>query len=445
MVTKLYPYIGLSYIYNIIPIKLVPLTKLNLSLISYAGVSKSGYSTIYLNILNETLDINYSFCTPFTIEENQWDNKKQRPSNIYLKKYKALNCSLNDTKIKVIKIIKERQNQNKPIKHNIISREIKKIFKDNGNDFLPETTLLYHMKLYIDTKKELITKSTYKRYLVFYRLIHRFEGFALKRLEVSNVGLEFINEFSNFAKIEEYSENTIHRTINFVKTILNFAEKKGIRTQIRLMETRKEKQYREIITLSEKEILKIEKTSVPQELQQAKDWLLISCYTGQRVSDFMNFSKNQLLEINNNTCISFIQKKTGKQITLPLHPIVLKIIRHNGGFPKSMRLDDYNRSIKRVAKIVGLKEEIYSYKRVGYRIRKISQEKWEAISSHIGRRSFATNFYGKIPTSLLMEATGHTTEIMFKRYVNVADHDKITRLSKYFEKVYQENLLTISD
>lgn len=421
------------------------MTKLNLSLVNYTGSEKRDYSTIYLNIINETLGINYSFHTPFTIEENQWDNKKQRPSNIYLKRYKALDYTLNSLKIKVIKTIKERRNKNKSLQYNILAKEIEKICKDSGNESLADTTLLYYMKLYIDSKKELVTQSTHKRYIVFYKLIQRFEGFTLTRLEINNVGLEFINEFTNFAKIEEYSETTIHRTIDFVKTTLNFAEKKGVRTQIRLMDIKKEKQYRDIVTLSEKEILKIEMTVVPQELQQAKDWLLISCYTGQRFSDFMKFSKNQLMEINNNTCISFIQKKTGKQIILPLHPIVLQIIQRNGGFPKSMRLDDYNHSIKIIAKISGIKEEINFYKRASYRMKKISQEKWEAISSHIGRRSFATNFYGKIPTSLLMEATGHSTETMFKRYVNAADQDKITRLGKYFEKMYQESLLIITD
>ena len=30
-------------------------------------------------------------------------------------------------------------------------------------------------------------------------------------------------------------------------------------------------------------------------------------------------------------------------------------------------------------------------------------EKWELVTSHIGRRSFATNNYGKIPTSLIRQ------------------------------------------
>ncbi|WP_343643998.1 hypothetical protein [Chryseobacterium sp.] len=60
------------------------------------------------------------------------------------------------------------------------------------------------------------------------------------------------------------------------------------------------------------------------------------------------------------------------------------------------------------------------------------------MSSHIGRRSFATNFYGKIPTPLLMEATGHSTEKMFLQYINPVNIDRAVQLSNYFDKIHNE-------
>src|SRR5690606_21593898 len=142
-----------------------------------------------------------------------------------------------------------------------------------------------------------------------------------------------------FGKEEEYSENTIYRTIHFVKTILNFAERKGIRTGVRELEIRREKQRRDVITRTEKEIVKIKYTEVPDQLKAAKDWLLISCYTGQRFSDFMHFHKNQLQNVNGKICLSFVQQKTKKEILLPLHPTVLHAIERNGNnFPELMNI-----------------------------------------------------------------------------------------------------------
>jgi integrase len=39
------------------------------------------------------------------------------------------------------------------------------------------------------------------------------------------------------------------------------------------------------------------------------------------------------------------------------------------------------------------------------------------VSSHDLRRSFATNYIGKIPTPILMQITRHSKEITFLSYV----------------------------
>jgi len=59
-------------------------------------------------------------------------------------------------------------------------------------------------------------------------------------------------------------------------------------------------------------------------------------------------------------------------------------------------------------------------------------EKWELVTSHIGRRSFATNFYGEIPTSYLIYVTGHSTESMFLNYIGKSNKDLALELTKYF-------------
>lgn len=43
--------------------------------------------------------------------------------------------------------------------------------------------------------------------------------------------------------------------------------------------------------------------------------------------------------------------------------------------------------------------------------------KHAVISSHDLRRSFATNFFGKIPTPVLMQMTGHAKESTFMTYI----------------------------
>lgn len=52
-----------------------------------------------------------------------------------------------------------------------------------------------------------------------------------------------------------------------------------------------------------------------------------------------------------------------------------------------------------------------------YRKKEGIYEKWKLVSSHIGRRSFATNHFGIIPISFMMNIKGHSTEREFLNYI----------------------------
>ncbi|RNA63751.1 integrase [Chryseobacterium nematophagum] len=378
--------------------------------------------------------------TALKITPEQWDKDKQRPINIYLKKNKKINMKLDKLKIELTEYIKKNQHTRKAISQRALSFEVKKICSSNIE--YPQFSLLYFVQLYIESKKDIISHSTYKRYKVFLHLIEKFEGYIKERLYINNLNENFIKNFILFGKEETYSENTIYRTIHFIRTILNFAERKGIKTTIREIEIKKEKQKREIVILTEKEIIEIQKIDLPKDLQPARDWLLISCYTGQRISDFMEFSIDKIIDINGKSFITFTQKKTKRDILLPLHPYVLSVLKNNGNnFPKKLNQSAYNANIKKIAFLAKLKEPVKTRKREGHRARNILVEKWEAISSHIGRRSFATMFYGKIPTPLLMEATGHSTEQMFLKYINPGKENRALYLSEYFDNIYQKKLM----
>jgi len=138
-------------------------------------------------------------------------------------------------------------------------------------------------------------------------------------------------------------------------------------------------------------------------------------------------------------CISFAQQKTQKEMLLPLHPAAISVMsENNNAFPIRLSIQKYNDQIKEVVNLAGIKNLVKVRKRKGFRAYEMVVQKWEAMTSHIGRRSFASNFYGKIPTPLLMEATGHSTEQMFQRYISSVDTERTRALGLYFEETYKE-------
>jgi integrase len=212
------------------------------------------------------------------------------------------------------------------------------------------------------------------------------------------------------------------------------ARKKGLSVNYEMDEIKVTQKKAISIYLNEGDLLKIEKVSLKiKDLQDARDWLLISCYTAQRVSDFMRFTVDMIRIENGVKLIEFKQQKTGKDITLPLHKKVIEILDKRGfQFPDRQTDPNYNIHIKNVCKKAKIEEIVFGGKMENKR--KILKEypKHELVTSHIGRRSFATNFYGKIPTALLMSATGHSTEAMFLIYIGKSSTDKAIELSKYF-------------
>jgi len=170
-------------------------------------------------------------------------------------------------------------------------------------------------------------------------------------------------------------------------------------------------------------------------LTNARDWLLISCETGQRVSDFLRFKKDMIRHENDKPLIEFTQVKTAKIMTVPLSKRVMAILkRRKGQFPRQISDQKYNDYIKAVCKLAGLTYKVKGSLKDPKTNRKKTGtfQKWELVSSHIGRRSFATNNYGRIPTSLLIGATGHSTEKMFLEYIGKSDSDKALQLAEYF-------------
>ena len=62
-------------------------------------------------------------------------------------------------------------------------------------------------------------------------------------------------------------------------------------------------------------------------------------------------------------------------------------------------------------------------------------QKWEMISSHTARRSFATNEYlNGTPSITIMAITGHKTEKAFLKYIKVTPKEHAEKMKLLWEK-----------
>jgi hypothetical protein len=133
------------------------------------------------------------------------------------------------------------------------------------------------------------------------------------------------------------------------------------------------------------------------------------------VSDLLTLTPENIRRSpNGGVYVDINQQKSSRFVTVGVvDPDVVFHLTEN--FPKSLYAQQFNYLIKEVARKAGINQVVKGYKLSRAPKRKILGEyyKWELLAAHDLRRSFATNYFGKIETPLLMHITGHTKETTF--------------------------------
>ena len=120
--------------------------------------------------------------------------------------------------------------------------------------------------------------------------------------------------------------------------------------------------------------------------------------------------------------------------------------KRNGNFPRQISDQKFNDYIKIICKEIKLDQLVDGAKVTPIKTKENGKEvtihrktfgrfpKHELVSSHICRRSFATNLYGKLDTLTIMKITGHKTESQFLGYIKITPKEYAEKLKEYWKK-----------
>ncbi len=378
--------------------------------------------------------------TNYHINPENWDEKEQRPVKKLLKNIDFANLDTDLSGLKIALLTEYNK-----------SKGLKTIDSKWLNDFINPTepaskyplNLVDYIDTYIEFKKKDVKETTIKKCKGIKELLIRYEKHIKSVIFIRDINQDFKIGFENYCEEMGYAKNTTAKNLIYIKAFCNHAKANGLTTHFQLDNLKIKYNRVKHIFLNEDEIAKIENLNdddLTDGLVNAKYWLLISCYCAQRVSDFMRFDKSMIRYEKNRKgelkpLLEFTQVKTGKIMTIPLHSKIIEILeKFDGNFPKKISDQRYNDHIKNVCKAAGINEltlgKLFNPKT------KLQEEKlyekYLLVSSHIGRRSFATNNYGKIPTTFLMQMTGHATESMFLTYIGKSNKDLAIEMTDYF-------------
>ena len=187
------------------------------------------------------------------------------------------------------------------------------------------------------------------------------------------------------------------------------------------------------IYLTEDEIDKIYKLDLKdnKRLEKVRDLFIIECNTGVRFEDLMHIEKENILEHS----IKIKIRKTGEVLHTLLLPITRELLKKYNYQLPTISNTNYNKYIKEIGKLSGLTESIIINTYKSGKAVSLKKKKYELISSHTSRRSFATNSYkrGDSPI-LIMSITGHKKESTFLKYIRITNEEAVKIISLNYNK-----------
>ncbi|RKT01028.1 integrase [Chryseobacterium defluvii] len=290
-----------------------------------------------------------------------------------------------------------------------------------------------------------ITQRTKQKHLT---IIEKFQDFLKtekKRLKVSDYNIAVGNRFVTFLRGQYLNDNTVGKYLKYTKTIFKDAKLENIQVNEQLNEIKGFTTETPTPYLKIEELKRIQKLLIVNErLEQTRDWLIIGCYTGQRASDLFRMTPEKIININGKEFINLSQKKTKNPVLVPIHDEVKKILdKRKGSFPPqySTNLESsktiFNENLKKICKLAGIDRQEYGrvYDEVNKHYVFGNFPMHDLVSSHICRRTFATMYYSKIPTAIIMSVTGHKTETEFLGYIGIDNNTLSEQMYSYWEKL----------
>lgn len=400
--------------------------------------------TICMIVRNQNDKLVYS--TGLKVNPKHWNKEKQRVKNVSIVKNRdAINSQLDRLNFEINSFIMEQTRTGQGVSMQKV-KEFAAVL--TGKSTEQPKALFPFIQNYIEKSKSRtneksgkdITPSTIKKYNTCFNYLKKYakhKRYKSGEIDFQDITLDFYLNFTEYLKKSlNLATNTVGKQIAVLKMFLRVATDNGLNTNPDFKSTRFKiiSEDSENIYLNESELLQLYDLDLSQNkrLEKIRDLFLVGAYTGCRFSDVTSITKENV----KGSMIEIEQIKTGKKVAIPFHPIVKAIWEKYGGeLPRNVSNQKFNDYIKEVCKLAGINEPTTkSITKGGLRVTQ-RFEKWEMVTSHTARRSFATNLYKSgFPSISIMAITGHKTETSFLKYIKVTPDEHAKLLELHWQK-----------
>lgn len=311
-----------------------------------------------------------------------------------------------------------------------------------------ESSLFSFIREFIEKSPERINPAsgkkiehrTIQKYETVFSVLQEFAKGYTRKLDFDTIDLGFYGDFTEYlTNKKRFAANNVGKYVQTLKTFLNEATAKGINTKLdyKSRSFKVVKEAADSVYLSETELQTLYDFDLSKNvrLERVRDLFLVGCWTGLRFSDLTNIHPEHV----KGDIIRLEQAKTGDKVVIPCHPVVRAVMeKYKGNLPCAISNQKMNDYLKELCRLSGMVELVHkSITKAGIRITQ-TFEKWELVSTHTARRSFATNAYKMdVPTITIMKITGHRTEKAFLSYIKLSEEEHAQIIAAAWEGRYK--------
>jgi len=302
---------------------------------------------------------------------------------------------------------------------NMTVQRIYSMYVEALSTTVPLTEFAENILKYSSNRKE-VTKRSYRDVV---RNINEFSpGVALEDMDI-----QWIKKYERWMYDRGMSDSTVWGRMKVIRAFFNEAIKRDLlkpwQTPFRIYEIPELRYRTDVLRFSEMEDL-LHYRFEDRKLAKARDFFLLSCYTGLRYGDMIRLTSGHIRQVGDETWLTMQTMKTGKLVQIPLTIIfygrAMDVLR------KYKRVEDLVEVFKCNTTINRAIHDMFSICKIGGSQR---------ITVHTARRSCITGLadFG-VNVYVIQKVVGHARITTTQKYIQLSTATIEADLRKAFPK-----------
>ncbi|MGQ0828310.1 MAG: tyrosine-type recombinase/integrase [Bacteroidota bacterium] len=373
------------------------------------------------------------YFTGFRIDMYKWDNEHHKIKKNY-EEAAEINKELGKLKAKVENIYERA----KALEIEPTVKYFREQLKKTNGTISSQKSFADCYNEFIEISKLTKGAGTVKSIKSSLNILQVFSKIAGVKLDFTNIDQDFYNSLLEYSfNVAKYRNNYTGKIIKDLKAFLNWATEQGYNTKLDFKKKsfKKLREEPEIIFLTYDELMKLYKLKLKEKrLADIRDVFCFGCFTGMRYSDIAALSPENIHKEQ----IIYRIVKTGETNTIPLNIYTKEILKRHKGHPEKclpvISEQKTNLYLKELAKKKAkLKRPVQIVHFQGAKRINETIPLHEAITFHVSKKTFMTNFLAKGGSLLTaMSITGNKDLRTARRYYKVVDALKADEMKKVF-------------